>query len=132
MGHKCVGVAMAQTVFLFEPIHDFHVLTVGPGRDQILPVRNGFTVFRLDRWKVRCGTFDLFGHDKPNVKGEDDWTSQSDHRIFHNQKIPFIYFGVEDHEDYHQPSDTYETINQDFYVKAVTLIIEVIENFDNF
>ena len=35
-----------------------------------------------------------------------DWTMQSDHGAFHAQGIPFVYFGVEDHEDYHKPTDT--------------------------
>lgn len=74
----------------------------------------------------------LYGHDDPNDKDLDDWTFASDHRIFHKQKIPFIYFGVEDHKDYHKPSDIFENINQDFYVEAVKLIIQAIENSDNF
>ena len=72
----------------------------------------------------------LFGHDDPNEKDIDDWTNSSDHRQFHERKIPYIYFGVEDHEDYHQATDTYEKINQEFYVEAVRLIIEAIEGYD--
>jgi hypothetical protein len=55
----------------------------------------------------------------------------SDHGPFHQQGIPFIYFGVEDHPQYHQPSDTFENINPDFYLEAVETIIGVIEKFDN-
>lgn len=72
----------------------------------------------------------LFGHDDPNNKNLDDWTGSSDHRIFHKEKIPFVYFGVEDHKDYHKDTDTFENINQEFYVNAVKLIIKAIENFD--
>ena len=72
-----------------------------------------------------------FGHDNPNDKELDDWTFSSDHRIFHNKKIPFIYFGVEDHKDYHKDTDTFENINQQFYVNAVKLIIEAVKNYDN-
>ncbi len=72
----------------------------------------------------------LFGHDDPNNKELDDWTYASDHRIFHKRKIPFIYFGVEDHKDYHKDTDTFENINQEFYVDAVKLIIQAIENYD--
>src|SRR5690606_27737683 len=43
----------------------------------------------------------LFGHDIPGTDMQ-DWTSASDHAAFHEQGIPFIYFGVEDHEDYHK------------------------------
>lgn len=73
----------------------------------------------------------LFGHDDPENKKLQDWTFSSDHRIFHKRKIPFIYFGVEDHKDYHRDTDTFENINQDFYYEAVKLIIQVIENYDN-
>ena len=72
----------------------------------------------------------LFGHDDKSNKEQDDWTYASDHRSFHKEKIPFVYFGVEDHKDYHKPTDTFENINQDFYVEAVQLIIQAIANYD--
>lgn len=71
----------------------------------------------------------LLGHDDPKL-GRDDWTFQSDHGAFHREKIPFIYFGVEDHKDYHQPTDDFENINQEFYVHAVETIIEAVKGFD--
>jgi Zn-dependent M28 family amino/carboxypeptidase len=71
-----------------------------------------------------------FGHDDPNNKAQDDWTNSSDHRVFYERGIPYMYFGVEDHDDYHQPSDTFENINQEFYVEAVTFIIRAIESYD--
>lgn len=74
----------------------------------------------------------LFGHDNPDDKTKDDWTFSSDHRVFHKEKISFIYFGVEDHKDYHQATDTFENINQEFYVEAVKLIIKSIKNYDDF
>ncbi|WP_405605763.1 M28 family peptidase [Polaribacter sp. Asnod1-A03] len=74
----------------------------------------------------------LFGHDNPDDKTKDDWTNSSDHRVFHKEGIPFIYFGVEDHKDYHKATDTFENINQEFYIKAVELIIKSIENYDTY
>jgi len=71
------------------------------------------------------------GHDDPNNKKQDDWTFSSDHAAFHKKEIPFIYFGVEDHKDYHKDTDTFENINQDFYYEAVKLIIQVVENYDS-
>jgi Zn-dependent M28 family amino/carboxypeptidase len=71
----------------------------------------------------------IFGHDIPGT-GSDDWTLASDHAQFHLKKIPFIYFGVEDHEDYHQPSDTFENIHPEFYVSAVQLILQSIIKLD--
>lgn len=83
--------------------------------------------------KIKSKKIDLlFGHDEPKNKELSDWTFSSDHRIFHEQNIPFIYFGVEDHKDYHRHTDTYETINPDFYIEAVKIIIQAIENFDEY
>ena len=73
----------------------------------------------------------LFGHDDPENKEQSDWTFSSDHRVFHKEKIPFIYFGVPDHKDYHRDTDTYGTINEEFYIEAVKIIIQSIENLDN-
>lgn len=72
----------------------------------------------------------LFGHDNPENKEQSDWTYSSDHRVFHNENIPFIYFGVPDYKDYHRDTDTYGSINQEFYIEAVKIIIQAIENFD--
>ena len=72
----------------------------------------------------------LFGHDDPDNKEQSDWTYSSDHRVFHDENIPFIYFGVPDHKDYHRHTDTFGTINQEFYIEAVKIIIQAIENFD--
>lgn len=69
----------------------------------------------------------LFGHDEP---GPDDWTNSSDHRVFHRQGIPFVYFGVEDHDDYHKPTDTFESITPEFYQDAVDSIEKYILELD--
>jgi hypothetical protein len=71
----------------------------------------------------------LLGHDRPE-QGRDDWTFQSDHGAFHREKIPFIYFGVEDHEDYHKPTDDFTKIHPEFYVRAVESVITAIEILD--
>lgn len=74
----------------------------------------------------------LYGHDNPDDEELDDWTFSSDHAAFHKREIPFIYFGVEDHQDYHQHTDTYENINPEFYVEATRLIIRAIKEYDTF
>jgi Zn-dependent M28 family amino/carboxypeptidase len=71
----------------------------------------------------------ILGHDQPNPP-QDDWTNQSDHYAFHEAKIPFIYFGVEDHKDYHKASDEFASINQKFYVNAVETILAAVKLFD--
>jgi Zn-dependent M28 family amino/carboxypeptidase len=64
----------------------------------------------------------LMGHDDPSL-GVDDWTLQSDHGPFHQAGIPFLYFGVEDHPYYHQPTDDFDTIPQDFFLRSVQTVI---------
>ncbi|HQU91459.1 MAG TPA: M28 family peptidase [Pyrinomonadaceae bacterium] len=71
----------------------------------------------------------LLGHDDPST-GRDDWTSQSDQAAFHAARIPFIYFGVEDHKDYHKSTDDFANIQPEFYIKAVETILESIVAFD--
>lgn len=63
-------------------------------------------------------------------KGQLDWTNASDHGPFHKKGIPFIYFGVDDHEDYHQPSDLFENIHQPFFLEACELILNSILEID--
>ena len=71
----------------------------------------------------------LFGHDSPDL-GSDDWTNSSDHAPFHRSGIPFIYFGVEDHPDYHRATDEFENINPAFFANAVTVILGVVMELD--
>jgi len=68
------------------------------------------------------------GHD--GLDNKQNWVSSSDHGPFHKQNIPFLYFGVEDHEDYHKPTDDFEKIQPEFYAKAVTVVISVFEKID--
>jgi Zn-dependent M28 family amino/carboxypeptidase len=71
----------------------------------------------------------LFGHDRPGT-GIDDWTTQSDHYAFHTAKIPFVYFGVEDHADYHKPTDTADKIDRGFFVDVAETILDAIIQLD--
>ncbi|MGD8360430.1 MAG: M28 family peptidase [Gemmatimonadota bacterium] len=64
-----------------------------------------------------------FGHDQPGVNGVDDWTGSSDHRVFHDEGIPFVYFGVEDHEDYHRATDEFARVDPTFFVNAIRTIL---------
>jgi Zn-dependent M28 family amino/carboxypeptidase len=71
----------------------------------------------------------LFGHDAP-TDGHDDWTNQSDHYPFHKAKIPYLYFGVEDHPDYHKPTDTFDKVDKHFYYQVCNMIRETIVVLD--
>jgi hypothetical protein len=70
-----------------------------------------------------------FGHDIPGT-GNDDWTNSSDHGAFFDKKVPHIYFGVEDHEDYHKQSDEFKNIQPEFFINSVNLILKCILALD--
>jgi Zn-dependent M28 family amino/carboxypeptidase len=70
----------------------------------------------------------LFGHDSGG--GQDDWTTQSDHGAFHEAGIPFVYFGVEDHPDYHKPTDTADKIKGPFFFQAAQVILDAVTALD--
>lgn len=73
----------------------------------------------------------LFGHDKPE-DGHDNWVNQSDQGSFYAAGMPFIYFGVEDHPDYHQLSDEFNTIKPSFFYPAVETILQAVKNLDRY
>lgn len=68
------------------------------------------------------------GHDGGDNK--ENWTYSSDHASFFRKTIPFLYFGVADHEDYHEPTDDYENIQPEFFVHAVRTIMSVFKVID--
>ena len=70
-----------------------------------------------------------FGHDIPGT-GSDDWTKSSDHGAFFDKKVPHLYFGVEDHVDYHQASDEFSRIHTEFYVDTVNLLLKALLALD--
>ena len=70
-----------------------------------------------------------FGHDLPGT-GDEDWTMQSDHGVFHEAGIPFVYFGVEDHPDYHQSTDTADRIDPGFFAKAAAVVLDALRALD--
>ena len=65
----------------------------------------------------------LMGHDGKD--GLQNWTYSSDHGPFHLKKIPFLYFGEEDHKDYHKPTDDFDNIHPVFFINAVDTIISI-------
>jgi Zn-dependent M28 family amino/carboxypeptidase len=77
----------------------------------------------LEKIPSETGSVLRFGHDIPGT-GADDWTRSSDHGAFFEKKVPHLYFGVEDHVDYHQPSDSFSGIHPDFYEATVRLILK--------
>ena len=73
----------------------------------------------------------LYGHDRPRPAWNgDDWTRSSDHGAFVDGGTPWLYFGVEDHPDYHQPTDTADKVDPRFFVDVVGMLVDVVAAAD--
>lgn len=59
-----------------------------------------------------------------------NWNLASDHGVFFKLNIPFIYYGVGTHNNYHQISDTYENINHEFFSQATDVIYQQLRFID--
>jgi Zn-dependent M28 family amino/carboxypeptidase len=70
----------------------------------------------------------LLGHD--TGAGQDNWIHQSDQGSFADKKIPFAYFGVEDHADYHRPTDVVERIDPGFFYRCVETVADFVVRLD--
>jgi hypothetical protein len=68
------------------------------------------------------------GHDRPGVLTGliPDWTGASDHGSFHDAGVPFLYFGVEDHDDVHEPSDVADRIAPAFYTASAETVLSAL------
>jgi Zn-dependent M28 family amino/carboxypeptidase len=77
----------------------------------------------------------LFGHDTPGAQARatrenEDWTDDSDHYAFHEAGIPWIYFGVEDFDQLHKPTDDSATIDKAFLAGAAATVIAAVRELD--
>ncbi len=73
----------------------------------------------------------ISGHDGgPGTTGRDDWTDQSDQGAFNKKGIPFVYFGEEDHPDYHKAGDQVERLMPAFYVTSARIVADFVRRFD--
>jgi Zn-dependent M28 family amino/carboxypeptidase len=64
------------------------------------------------------------GHDTDADGKQNNWTNQSDHYAFAEQGVPWVYFGVEDHPEYHKPTDDFATVPQDFFKRSVATVVQ--------
>ena len=65
-----------------------------------------------------------FGKDTPQDTGADNWVMASDHGAFHRAGVPFLYFGVNYHPDYHRPTDDFDKITPSVFISATELAWE--------
>jgi hypothetical protein len=72
------------------------------------------------------------GHDRPWYRAGrvEDWTESSDHGPFADAGIPYLYLGVEDHADYHAPTDTFERIDRPFFREVAEMVVALTRDLD--
>jgi Zn-dependent M28 family amino/carboxypeptidase len=73
----------------------------------------------------------LLGHDTDAQGKENNWTAQSDQGAFAEKGVPWVYFGVEDHPEYHQPTDDFATVPQDFFKRSVATVVSATRALDD-
>lgn len=54
-----------------------------------------------------------------------DWDNASDHAVFRRAGIPFLYFGVDTHADYHSIRDDWQRIDPDFLQRMFSSLSQV-------
>jgi Zn-dependent M28 family amino/carboxypeptidase len=69
-----------------------------------------------------------FGHDGSD--GRQNWQTLSDHRVFAEWSVPFVYFGVDEHDDYHEPSDDVKKIDEVWFTAAVETLESTLRALD--
>lgn len=79
---------------------------------------------------IACSSIRLtVGHDGSGAVGT-DWTDQSDQGAFDAHGIPFLYFGEEDHPDYHRATDHADRVMPGFYAAAARDAADFITRYD--
>lgn len=71
-----------------------------------------------------------FKIEKDARKNRIRWSNASDHGVFNRKHIPYIYFGVGVHPNYHTTKDDFENVNLSFYIQACQLIFKYLLFFD--
>lgn len=88
-----------------------------------------FTSIKSKKIKIKKG-FKQLGRNSIQDR-RTNWKMASDHGIFAKHNIPYLYYGVGTHKNYHSVSDTYENINKDFVVAASQIIFKHLIFLDN-
>lgn len=71
-----------------------------------------------------------FRREKHYLNRNVDWIKASDHYEFHKRNIPFIYYGVGTHKNYHTTNDTYENTNHNLLHQSANAIFNQIIYLD--
>jgi len=72
--------------------------------------------------KIKHGFKQAVGINKAHSRRS--WKTASDHGAFNKKKIPFIYYGVGLHDNYHTKKDTFNRVNKDFFWHSANIIYD--------
>jgi len=64
------------------------------------------------------------------TEGREDWTDSSDQAAFGAAGIPYLFFSVENHVDYHEPGDDADKVDPAFYGGAVRTVLAMLRRLD--
>jgi Zn-dependent M28 family amino/carboxypeptidase len=105
---------------------NFDMISKNPKNELFAAGASAFPVLRpiLERVAATAPVALKLGHDTDADGAQNNWTSQSDHYAFVEKGVPWVYFGVEDHPEYHRPSDDFATIPQDFFKRSVATVVK--------
>ncbi len=98
-----------------QSLTDFSKLQSHLNKNSVIHLTHGFRGTRTMGSKVK----------------RNNWLMASDHGVFSKAGIPFIYFGVGTHKNYHTEFDNYGNINKTFYLAAVDAIFAQLIYVDN-
>lgn len=84
----------------------------------------------IDALPQQPGIERRYGYDDPAVTGRNNWVMLSDQGAFHAVGVPFVFFSVDDHPDYHQPSDDAERIDAAWYRGAIQIAHDTLRAVD--
>jgi Zn-dependent M28 family amino/carboxypeptidase len=90
----------------------------------------------IERLTTLQNLFDIPMRDGSKVKSfrgnrRIKWLLSSDHGVFHQAGIPFIYFVVGTHINYHESTDTYSNVNHEFFHSATDATYQKLTFFDH-
>lgn len=85
--------------------------------DFVLPEQK-LTLFRVLSDNAPIKVKRNFKRELHRVNSRVKWNNASDHGAFTQQKIPFIYYGVGEHKNYHTFDDNFENTNLPFFIDA--------------
>ncbi|WP_082585057.1 M20/M25/M40 family metallo-hydrolase [Caulobacter sp. Root655] len=117
-----IGLAVNFDMISKNAKGELYVSGAGP-QPYLRPVLDGVAKTALVTLKL--------GHDTDADGQQNNWTMQSDQGPFAAAGVPWVYFGVEDHPEYHQPTDDFDTMPQDFFKRAVATVVSATRALDD-